>query len=83
MFEWLDAEIAAIRTRRFHRVDGPASASARRTVAETAGLLPPAYVEVARRYGRASLYRMPRLDLSHGSASWPRPSKPSRGRGTP
>ena len=63
MFEWLDEEIAAIKTRRFHRVDGPDSESARRTAAETDGLLPPSYVEFARRYGRASLYRMPRLDL--------------------
>jgi hypothetical protein len=63
MFEWLDDEIARIQTRRFHRVDGPASASARRTVRETGRLLPPSYVEFVRRYGRASLYRMPRLDL--------------------
>jgi hypothetical protein len=63
MFEWLDDEIAAIKTRRFHRVDGPDSESARRTAAETDALLPPSYVVFARRYGRASLYRMPRLDL--------------------
>ena len=38
MFEWLDAEIASIRTRRFHRVDGPGSESARNTASEAAGL---------------------------------------------
>jgi hypothetical protein len=63
MFEWLDAEIGSIRTKRFHRIDGPGSESARHTVSEAASLLTPSYVEFARRYGRASLYRMSRLDL--------------------
>ena len=35
MFEWLEQEIAAIKTPRFHLIDGPANAKLREAVART------------------------------------------------
>ena len=35
MFEWLEQEIAAIKTPRFHLIDGPADAKLREAVART------------------------------------------------
>ncbi len=57
MFEWLDDEIAQINTRKFHLVDGPASAELRRAVETTEIPLPPSYKEFVLRFGNARLYR--------------------------
>ncbi len=63
MFEWLDHELAEIRTRRFHVVDGPASAALREAVQTSALPAPPSYVAFVLRFGNAKLYRMSGLDL--------------------
>ena len=57
MFEWLDDEIARIKTRKFHLVDGPASAELRHAVETTEIPLPPSYKEFVLRFGNAKLYR--------------------------
>lgn len=60
MFEWLVDEMAKIKTRKFHLVDGPASPELREAVENTAFPLPPSYKEFVLRFGNAKLYR--RLD---------------------
>jgi hypothetical protein len=61
MFEWLDQELAEIRTRRFHVVDGPASKALREAVLASRVPAPPSYVEFVFRFGNAKLYRTTRL----------------------
>jgi len=63
MFEWLDQELAEIRTKRFHVVDGPATDGLRQAVLESPLPAPPSYVEFVLRFGNAKLYRMTSLDL--------------------
>jgi hypothetical protein len=63
MFEWLDQELAEIRTKRFHLVDGPASNDFREAVLASPLPAPPSYVEFVLRFGNAKLYRMTGLDL--------------------
>lgn len=57
MFEWLEAEMARIKTQKFHRVDGPASAELREAVQSCDFPLPPSYREFVLRFGNAKLYR--------------------------
>ena len=57
MFEWLVDEIAQIKTRKFHLVDGPASADFRDAVESCDFPLPPSYREFVLRFGNAKLYR--------------------------
>ena len=57
MFEWLEEEIARIKTRKFHLMDGPASAELRQAVETTEISLPPSYKEFVLRFGNAELYR--------------------------
>ena len=57
MFEWLDEEVRRIKTRKFHRIDGPASAELRQAVEECDFPLPPSYREFVLRFGNAELYR--------------------------
>lgn len=63
MFEWLDLELAAVRTRRFHVVDGPASADFRSAVLSSPLPVPPSYMAFVLRFGNAKLYRMTGLNL--------------------
>jgi hypothetical protein len=63
MFDWLDEELAAIQTKRFHVVDGPASDAFREAVLTSPLPAPPSYVEFVLRFGNAKLYRMTGLDL--------------------
>ena len=62
-FEWLDRELAEIRSRRFHVVDGPASKAFRKAVLGSPIPAPPSYVEFVLRFGNAEPYRMTGLDL--------------------
>jgi hypothetical protein len=57
MFEWLVQEMARIRTRKFHLVDGPAPPEFRQAVQESAVPVPPSYEEFVLRFGNARLYR--------------------------
>jgi len=57
MYEWLNEEISRIRTRRFHMVDGPASAETRRSIVSCDAPLPPSYKDFILRFGNAALYR--------------------------
>lgn len=63
MFEWLEQELAAIRTKRFHVVDGPASDDLRAAVLDSPLPAPPSYVDFVLRFGNTKLYRMTGLDL--------------------
>lgn len=56
MFEWLDDEIARIKTRKFHRVNGPATAQSREFMASHQVPVPQSYREFVRRFGDAELY---------------------------
>jgi hypothetical protein len=62
MFEWLEQEIFAIKTPRFHVVDGPAEAKLREAVRQSNLPLPPAYREFVLKFGNAKLYRMAASD---------------------
>jgi len=57
MFEWLEQEISAVRTPRFHVVDGPVEAKLRQAVMQSGLLLPPSYREFVLNFGNAKLYR--------------------------
>jgi hypothetical protein len=63
VFEWLEQELAAIRTKRFHIVDGPASDEFRAAVLGSRLPAPPSYVAFVLRFRNAQLYRMTELDL--------------------
>ena len=57
MFEWLEREISAMNTPRFHLVDGPADEKLREAVLESDLPLPPSYREFVLKFGNAKLYR--------------------------
>jgi len=57
MFDWLAEEMVRIKTRKFHLVDGAASAEIRKAVGETPVPIPPSYREFIIRFGNAKLYR--------------------------
>src|SRR5262245_61589443 len=57
MFEWLEHEIAKIKTRRFHVVGGPADAALRAAIEGFEVPLPHSYKEFVRRFGSARLFR--------------------------
>lgn len=57
MFEWLDEEIARIKTHKFYLVDGPASAELRQAVEACDLPVPTSYKEFVLRFGNAKLYR--------------------------
>lgn len=60
MFEWLETEISAIKTPRFHVVDGPADENLRETVVGSIVPMPTAYKDFVLRFGNARLYRQAR-----------------------
>lgn len=63
MFEWLEEELAAIKTCKFHVVDGPADAELRKAIDQTSLSAPRAYKEFALRFGNSSLYRQDGFSL--------------------
>jgi hypothetical protein len=63
MFEWLAEEIATIKTRKFHLVDGPADARLRRAIKTTEQSAPKSFKEFALQFGNAQLYRYDLNDL--------------------
>lgn len=62
MFEWLEQELSAIKTPRFHVVDGPPEAKLREAVMQSCLPLPPSYREFVLTFGNAKLYRRARSD---------------------
>lgn len=56
MFEWLEEELARIKTRKFHVVDGPASDNLRAAIEKA--VLPDSYKNFVLRFGSAKLYRV-------------------------
>lgn len=62
MFEWLEEELSAIATPRFHIVDGPADTTLREAVMGSSLPLPNAYREFVLKFGNAKLYRDGRHD---------------------
>jgi len=63
MFEWLQREITAIRTPRFHIVDGPADAKLQEEVVHSDLPLPISYREFVTKFGSAKLYRQASQDI--------------------
>lgn len=62
MFEWLERELSAVKTPRFHLVDGPADEKLCCSVLESGLPLPPSYKEFVLKFGNARLYRVARND---------------------
>ena len=62
MFDWLEKEISAIKTLRFHVVDGPAGAKLREAAIQSALPLPLSYREFVLKFGNAKLYRQARSE---------------------
>jgi len=56
MFEFLVEEMARIKNRKFHLVDGPASPELGRAVQKSTVPVPPSYKEFILRFGNARLY---------------------------
>jgi hypothetical protein len=63
MFEWLEQEIAAIHTPRFHLVDGPVEAGMREMIVQSGVPVPASYMQFVLKFGNAKLYR----DVRHTS----------------
>ena len=59
MFEWLEQEIATVKTPGFFVVDGPADKRLREAVLNSPLALPDSYKEFVLRFGNAKLYRQP------------------------
>jgi hypothetical protein len=57
VFDWLEQEIRAIKTPRFHLVDGPADLRMRQAVTASKLPLPAPYREFVLKFGNAKLYR--------------------------
>jgi len=57
MFDWLEDEMARIKTNKFHLVDGPLSAEQRKLVEQAELPVPPSYKQFVIRFGNAKLYR--------------------------
>ncbi len=62
MFEWLEQEISAIETPRFHVVDGPVEAKLQEAIMHSRFPLPPSYREFVLKFGSAKLYRRTKSD---------------------
>jgi len=58
LFAWLERELATIQTRKFHLVDGPASAELAAAIRNSGVPVPPSYLEFVLRFGNAKLYRL-------------------------
>ena len=57
MFDWLELEISAIKTPRFHRIDGPVDEELRDAIVQTNLPVPASYREFVLKFGNARLYR--------------------------
>ncbi|QVL32280.1 hypothetical protein KIH39_26190 [Telmatocola sphagniphila] len=57
MFEWLEAEMKRIKTRKFHLFDDPVAEELQEAVDSSDFPLPPSYREFVKRFGNANLYR--------------------------
>jgi hypothetical protein len=57
MYEWLEREIATIKTPRFHEVDGPVDDAMRDAIVRSKLNLPKSYREFVLKFGNARLYR--------------------------
>lgn len=57
MFDWLHQEISAIKTRRFHVVDGPVAPSMRDAIEDSGASVPRSYKEFVLQFGNAKLYK--------------------------
>jgi hypothetical protein len=57
MLDWLDEEMAKIKTRKFHVVEGPAPPELRQAVEDSGIHIPPSYKEFIFRFRNAKLYR--------------------------
>ena len=57
MFEWLEREIAEIKTGKFHVVDGSADVKLRRAIENSPLAAPKSFKEFALKFGSAQLYR--------------------------
>lgn len=76
MFEWLQREVAIIKTPRFHVIDGPATGKLREAVTQSSLPLPKSYTEFVLRFGNAKLYRNARnASYRIGVFSGPRSGK--------
>jgi hypothetical protein len=60
MFEWLEEEIAAIKTPRFHLIEGPADSRLKEAIADSSLPLPSSYAEFVLKFGNAKLYKQNR-----------------------
>jgi hypothetical protein len=60
MFEWLEDEIAAIKTPRFHLFEGPADSRLREAIDQSTLPLCSAYKQFVLKFGNAELYRKSR-----------------------
>jgi len=58
MFEWLEQEIAQIKTPRFHLVDGPAPYNLREAMMSSGLSVPQSYKEFVLQFGNCKLYRI-------------------------
>lgn len=58
MFEWLEQEIATIKTPRFHMVEGPVGARFHEAVVRSDRQVPSSYKEFVLKFGNTKLYRM-------------------------
>src|ERR1700722_7796919 len=72
MFEWLERELSAIKTPRFHLVDGPADTKLREAVTQSDLPLPSSYKDFVLTFGNAKLYRLSRCGYRIGVFAGPR-----------
>jgi hypothetical protein len=72
MFEWLDEELAAVKTPRFHQVQGPADQRLREAINKAAVQLPRSYRQFVLRFGNAKFYRQDLNGYALGVLAAPR-----------
>jgi hypothetical protein len=58
MYEWLSEEIATIKTRKFHVIDGPLPTHERLLIERSKDPFPPSYRTFILQFGNAKLYRI-------------------------
>jgi hypothetical protein len=57
LYELLECEILAIKTPRFHVVDGPADETLKESISLSGAPVPVSYMEFVQKFGNAKLYR--------------------------
>lgn len=73
MYDWLEQELALIRTPRFHVIEGRALGAIQEAISQSSPPLPKSYEEFVLRFGNAKLYRAARNGYRIGVFSDPRP----------